>query len=288
MKLAGRPRRGEPACDSGGSRSIFNVRETLPSLSISPMRPSVSFPVFRACAVLLAALAFTRSAHAQAEPVSVRAGSTLVDASRVTARTDTFALVTVSVNVVLVIATEVDSARIVRRERIVTPEGIAMSMDSFTAMRPSLVPLADAARHPSMRRTLRFDGAHVTGSIAFHGAARDVDTRLDPPAFWMNSTDLLLASIPLAPGKRYRVAMYDPDRGPYDLWLDVRGVEETTSADGGRCQAWRVEAVEMGAASTYWVERTSQALLAYRHGDLELRIRRHPACPLERGDRTAR
>ena len=43
-----------------------------------------------------------------------------------------------------------------------------------------------------------------------------------------------------------------------------------------------------GRPATYWVETGSQALLAYRSGDLEIRIRHHAGCTVESTSRSTR
>ncbi|HEX8906455.1 MAG TPA: hypothetical protein VF771_16515, partial [Longimicrobiaceae bacterium] len=97
-----------------------------------------------------------------------------------------------------------------------------------------------------------------------------------------------LASLPLEQGREFHVAMWDPDNGPYTLRLHPAVAEMASTAEGGNCAAWRVDAEDRDGTATYWVERGSKTLLAYRAEGLELRIARHAACPPANGRREAR
>jgi hypothetical protein len=223
-------------------------------------------------------------------PVEVHAGSALVDARRVAARTDTFAMAFHGGgSALLVIHTAaLGDTALLRVERILVG-GAEASTDSFAARRPTLEPLYDENRNAETTRHLTFPRGRVFGkTIPASGAARPVSATLDPPAFYANTSDLLLASLPLEAGKSFSVAMWSPDSGPYVLHARVARTETVPTLEGGRCEAWRIEATEPdGQHSVYWVERRSQALLAYTAGQVQLRITRHPACRVDDGSQRA-
>jgi hypothetical protein len=174
---------------------------------------------------------------------------------------------------------------LLRVERISTLDGSEVSVDSFAARRPTLVPLFDVQRQRRSTRTLNFPPGAVTGKKESGGTRTPVNATLDPPAFYMNTTDLLLASLPLEQGREFRVAMWDPEHGAYMLRLHAAEALATHTVDGGTCEAWKVQADDRGGPSTYWVERRTRALLAYEAEGMELRIVHHPACPASTGGR---
>jgi len=238
----------------------------------------------------LVLLVFSAAPAPAQTPVEVRAGDAIVDAARVEARTDTFAMAFESGGAaLLVIRTALggDAAAptLLRVERISTLEGREVSMDSFAARRPTLVPVFDVQRQRRSTRTLSFPPGAVTGKKESGGTRTPVNATLDPPAFYMNTTDLLLASLPLEQRREFRVAMWDPDHGAYTLRLLAAAALTTHTVDGGTCDAWKVEAEDRDGAATYWVERRTRALLAYQAEGMELRIVHHPACPPSAGGR---
>lgn len=236
---------------------------------------------------LLSLALLATPARAQA-PVQVHAGDAMVNAARVTARTDTFALTTERTAAVLIIRTAMAGSAaapaILRVERIVTVTGLEVSVDSFAARAPLLQPVFDVSRHPNRTRMLFFSATGVTGKVEREGARTPVNATLDPPAFYGNSADLVLASLPLQQGREFDLAMWDADSGPWQLRLRPAVAKAVRTVDGATCDAWRVDADERGDRSTYWIERSTGALLAYRSGGLEIRIAHHAGCPGTPGD----
>jgi hypothetical protein len=133
-------------------------------------------------------------------------------------------------------------------ERIVTVTGVEVSVDSFAATRPLLKPLFDVSRHPNRARTLFFSATGVTGKLERDGTRTPVNATLDPPAFYGNSADLVLASLPLAQGRAFDVAMWDADGGRWQLRLLPAVAETANTVDGATCDAWRVDSNEHGDA----------------------------------------
>jgi len=248
-------------------------------------------PVFLVVPAALALLTLAhRPARAQDTPVEVRAGSTVVNASRIAARTDTFAIGDdEGAAALLVIRTAAlgDSA-LLRVERIVAGT-LEISVDSFAARTPSLAPLYDDEHRRESSRQLTFHPGRVLGKVTPRGGAtRRVNAVLAPPAFYMNTSDLLLASLPLAEGRRFDVRMWDPEKGPYLLRVRVARAETVPTLEGGRCDAWRVEASDLGGPSVYWMEKGTQSLLAYAADNVIIRVLRHRACPAGGPERSTR
>ncbi|MBV9108160.1 MAG: hypothetical protein JO306_01990, partial [Gemmatimonadetes bacterium] len=175
---------------------------------------------------------------------------------------------------------------ILRVERIVTVTGVEVSVDSFAARRPMLQPVFDVSRHPNRTRMLFFSATGVTGKAEHDGTRTPVNATLDPPAFYGNTADVLLASLPLEQGREFDVAMWDVDSGRWLLRLHPAVAETVRTVDGATCDAWRVDADEHEDTSTYWIERSTGALLAYRSGGLEIRIGHHAGCTAAAGDAT--
>jgi hypothetical protein len=239
--------------------------------------------------LLLLSLAVVATPLRAQAPVEVHAGDAIVNAARVTARTDTFALTTERTAAVLIIRTAMAGTAaapaILRVERIVTVTEVEVSVDSFAARLPMLQPVFDVSRHPNRTRMLFFSARGVTGKTERDGTRTTVNATLDPPAFYGNSADLVFASLPLEQGSEFDVAMWDADSGPWHLRLHPAVAETTSTVDGATCDAWRVDAEEHGNASTYWIERSTGALLAYRSSDgLEIRIAHHAGCTPGAGD----
>jgi hypothetical protein len=223
-------------------------------------------------------------------PVQVHAGDAIVNAARVAARTDTFAITTDRTAAVLIIRTAMAGTEaapaLLRVERIMTVRGVEVSVDSFAARRPMLQPVFDVSTHPNRTRMLFFSATGVTGKVERDGVRTPVNATLDPPAFYGNTVDVLLASLPLEQGREFDVAMWDADTGRWQLRLHPAVAATVRTVDGATCDAWRVDADEHEGTSTYWVERSTGALLAYRSGGLEIRIAHHAGCPGSAGDAT--
>jgi len=235
-------------------------------------------PIHLAAAFLAAVPLAARAQDTAA--VAVHAGSPLVDARRVAMRTDSFEMRWGGgETAMLVIRTAaLGDTALLRVERISAGPSV-LSTDSFAARRPTLEPLYDDEQRASSHQHFTFNHGRVFGKTTGEGGdARPVSATLDPPAFYLNTSDLLLASLPLAQGRAFDVALWGAEKGAYTLHARVVRAETVPTLEGGRCEAWRVETRGEGDDSVYWVERRSQSLLAYSSGELRLTIARHAAC----------
>lgn len=224
---------------------------------------------------LLSILIFVALADAQV--VEVRPGSALVDTHRLVEREDSFAVTTSSGTAQMVLRTTVlgDTALLVV-ERIWA--GNDATVDSFVVRRRTLEPLSFDRRNSREIHALSFSAGWVRGTITRGGLNEPVNTRVDPPAFFVNTTNLLFGSLPLREGAEYYARMWDAEA--YEMRFRVAGREVVSTLEGGRCEAWRVEVGEAGdSPMTYWVEVGTQSLLAFRTEGFGFRIERHPECP---------
>jgi hypothetical protein len=236
--------------------------------------------------LLAAGLLALGAACSQAQDTTpiIRPGDARVDASRLPLRSDTFLLAPQpKLALRLVISTRratlEQGPALLRVETISVPGGEALSADSFAARSPSLAPLFDQEFAGDNARQLRFSADSVTGSRLDEGERKQVAERLAAPAFYMNTTDLLLGSLELREGMRFRLGMWDPDHGAYTVLAQVRPPETVLTVEEGRCSAWRVETAEQGVNSVYWIEVRSHTMLRYQANGLEIRAYRHPSCP---------
>ncbi|HEX8675128.1 MAG TPA: hypothetical protein VF710_24725 [Longimicrobium sp.] len=240
-------------------------------------------------ATLAASVLLPLPACAQDPPgVEVRPGSPLLDASRIAARTDTFAIRVEGADPIqLVIRTAaLGDTALLRVERM-SLKGRELSFDSFTVRIRGLAPLFAESRGEVAAR-LTFPPGRVEGSYtAADGAERKVSEALSAPAFHANSIDLVLASLPLAPGRSFDLATWTPAGLDGVISVRVARAETVQAGDGARCEAWRVETVdENGTESVYWVEQSTGSLLGYASNSMEIRIVRHASC--RRGPHPAR
>jgi hypothetical protein len=205
----------------------------------------------------------------------VHAGSPLLDGSRIAARTDTFSMANGAqpAGMMVMRTAALGDTALLRVERVTAPGGQLADVDSFAVRARTVEPLFSVAG-VTRGHTLRFHPGRVTGAAD----GTPVDVRLEAPAFYANSTDLLLAALPLAEGRRFTLSLWNPFRGAHGMEVRVGRAEPVTTAEGGTCEAWRVETEGPGGAAVYWVERRTRSLVAYAMGEFQIRILRHPEC----------
>jgi hypothetical protein len=215
--------------------------------------------------------------------VEVRPGSPLLDASRIAVRTDTFEMRadgTDPIQLVITTAALGDTA-LLRVERL-SYEGNELGVDSFAVRIRGLAPLFAHNRSAAAVVRLTFPPGRAEGSYTSgDGAERTISEALSGPAFYANSMDLVLASLPLAAGRSFDLPTWTPGGRAGGVSARVARAETVQAGDGGRCAAWRVETVDgNGTESTYWVERRTGALLGFSTDGTDIRIARHAACRL--------
>jgi hypothetical protein len=233
-------------------------------------------------AALAASVLLPVAARAQdTAAVEVRPGSTLLDASRITARTDTFDLRMEGIGPIqLVISTAALADTALLRVERMSFEGREIGADSFAVRTPGLAPLFAESRGMMGSSRLTFPPGRAEGTYTPPDREeRTIAETLSEPLFYANSLDLVLASLPLAAGRSFDLATWTPAGLNGVISVRVPRAEAVQAADGSRCDAWRVETVEeTGRSPVYWIERSTGALLGYSTDGLEIRIARHAAC----------
>jgi hypothetical protein len=229
-------------------------------------------------AIALAALAGALPSAAQAPEVGPGSAEIRTDSLR--DHVDTLEVMlsrgeeAVSMGTLVLRTTRTDSATLLRVERVTVSGGMVMGVDSFTVDRRTLAPIAVHTVERDRTRELRF----VEGRVRASGGGAPVETRLAAPAFYGNSTDLVLAALPLRAGYEARVRFFDHgDEGAATARLRVTGSEDVVTRDGGRCAAWRVEVEGGSHTGTYWIAAGDRSLVRY-DGESGLRILRRTGC----------
>ncbi|HEX2189255.1 MAG TPA: hypothetical protein VHG51_10180 [Longimicrobiaceae bacterium] len=170
-------------------------------------------------------------------------------------------------------------AVVVREEETRGRNGTVVDADSFVLARPSLAPVRQRSAGGQGERTLRFDGRRVQGSRTGPGMQTPVDVALEEPVFYANSLDLVLSALPLREGYAARIPVFDAGSGAVaELRARVAGAETVRTADGGSCQAWRVEVAGGSSNGTYWIERSGRGLVRYNAAQGEMRMLRKSGC----------
>lgn len=147
-----------------------------------------------------------------------------------------------------------------------------VQVDSFTLHRLTLAPLAMRSSSPRTEVSLEFAPGTVRQVDGGDWGADTADVPLPQPVFLAGTTDLLLAALPLAPGYRAQLAVYDADEGIGTLGVNVERIEEVALPEGGRVSAWRVAVDENGWTSTYWMDRESRTLVQFESADGAFRV----------------
>ncbi len=127
----------------------------------------------------------------------------------------------------------------------------------------TLRPYWHHSHNPARVMTLRFDGAHVAGHyVPARDSVRAVDQTLDAAVFDSNVADLVIASLPLAPGYHARLPVYIYERGGL-VWYDVAvsGHEPVPMEHGGPVDAWKVSVRSANVQTTWWIDRRTHAVV---------------------------
>jgi hypothetical protein len=162
-------------------------------------------------------------------------------------------------------------AAVVRTE-VLSIDDEVVQVDSFTLHRQTLAPLQSRSTYTETGVSLEFAPGTVRQVDDGDWGADTVDVTLPEPVFLSGTTDLLLAALPLAPGYRARLAVYDADEGIGTVAIDVEVIEEVALPEGGSVSTWRVAVDENGSASTYWMDRESRTLVQFESAGGAFRV----------------
>lgn len=163
------------------------------------------------------------------------------------------------------------TAAVVRSETLWIDDEV-MQVDSFTLHRQTLAPLQMRSTFTETAVSLQFAPGTVRQVDEGGWGADTADVTLPDPVFLSGTTDLLLAALPLAPGYRATLAVYDADEGIGTVAIEVEVIEEVALPEGGSVSAWRVAVDENGSPSTYWMDRESRTLVQFESAGGAFRV----------------
>lgn len=229
-----------------------------------------------AAAVLLACAC---APAAGAQTVVLRPGSAEVRAETVNDGVEEFDLVEVDGNGEpagrMIIRTRLvpvnGTPAIVRTEAIWMDDEL-VQLDSFTLHRATLAPLALHSSSVETGVQLDFSPGAVRKVEDGDWGADTSDVALPEPVFLGGTTDLLLGSLPLAPGYAAKLAIFDAQDGIDTISIEVEAMEDVALPEGGSVSAWRVAVTEGALVSTYWMDRESRTLVQFESADGSFRV----------------
>lgn len=132
-------------------------------------------------------------------------------------------------------------------------QGGRVLIDSTVTRLADLAPLRHRSHQPHRSIDLRFEAGTVRGVVTpAGGEPRAIEAASPVPFFDSGSWDLVLRALPLAPGRRLSLSVYDQDNGG-QIWYSARvvGLEE---------DAWRVEARLGRTTATLWIDAETREL----------------------------
>jgi len=147
-----------------------------------------------------------------------------------------------------------------RVERTVAADGTLFSVDSFMVAQHSLLPLYQRLQDPQGKHKLNFD-------------------RMAKSAFYDNSLDIILASLPLRPRYKAHLALTG-EKGDQIADIQVVGKTAIKTADGKECNSWKVQVDSGENSGTYWVADQSRVLVRFEPAAQNMIIARIRGCPV--------
>lgn len=169
-------------------------------------------------------------------------------------------------------------ALLARTETFRLAYGDVLAADTFEVDRATLAAVSLRRLSDDGKTALAFADGRIRGTA--DGAV--VDLAVEEPAFYGNSIDLVLGSLPLAVGFAATLPLLDESDGSVRRATVAVAAEETVrTADGGSCRALRVEVEDEDASSTYWIAPDTRLLVRFRgDGEGELTLLRAERCPM--------
>jgi hypothetical protein len=172
--------------------------------------------------------------------------------------------------------TSVGGEEVLVRTEAIWMDDELVQTDSFTLNRRTLAPMAVHSANVETGVELEFTSGSVRQVDDGDWGTDTTDVPLPEPVFAAGVTDLLLGTLPLAPGYAARLAVYDADDGIDTVGIEVQGMEDVAVPGGARVPAWRVAVTEGWRVSTYWMDRESRTLVQFESADGSLRVVRSP------------
>jgi hypothetical protein len=134
--------------------------------------------------------------------------------------------------------------------------------DSIMTKSAGVVPMWENSHQTSKLMHLTWNGRHVTGDVTPTGkAAATIDQTLAVAPFNSSDVELVIASLPLAPGYKALLATYEYET-PAGLRID------TLAVTGREKHAWVVRVSRGGTSSmTVWMDAGSKRVLKEEFAD---------------------
>lgn len=142
-----------------------------------------------------------------------------------------------------------------------TTTELGVATDTSIAKQKTLEPVSHRSHAVARTLSLDYDGRTVTGSYApADGPQREIDRVTDVPTFDAAMLDLVLVSLPLAPGYQARLPMYIEEQQGL-AWFDVEVVGPTQV---GPVPAWDVRVTVPSYDVHFMLARDDHRFLAGR------------------------
>jgi hypothetical protein len=220
-------------------------------------------------ALLVATSIIAAPALAQDAPRLIP-GHADLDASRIGARADTFAVYieqdgqTFTTGFVA-LSTEFDEAgRLTRTETVLDPWSEPLWEERFALDAASLRPLWQRTEAGDDFREVTFEQTSARLRQLEDGVETTRDAALDAPAFYTNSIDLVLVALPLRGGYHATLGALDvPALAPETITVEVVGEGQTPDHGGTYHETWVVEVTTRRGTDLYFVEQATGALVRY-------------------------
>jgi hypothetical protein len=166
----------------------------------------------------------------------------------------------------------IGGADVVVRTEAIWVDDTLVQLDSFTLHQQTLAPLAMRSSSTETGVEMEFTPGGVRQVDDGDWGADTSHVPLPEPVFAAGTTDLLLGSLPLAPGYRAELAVFDAEDGIDTIAIEVEAIEDVPLPEGGSVSALRVGVTENFLVSTYWMDRESRTLVQFESSDGSLRI----------------
>ncbi len=202
----------------------------------------------------------------------VAPGAPLPGAARIGARTERFVLYTLRggkqtpmalLTRTVEVGTEGGEAIVRVVQRYDNAAGV--DVDSSVVRRRTLAPLTYRSHLATQTESFDFAAGSVRGTITpKDSAARNVQVPLPAPVFNATVDDLVLQSLPLAPGFSATFRGYNPGKRFVDYTIRVTGSERVRAVDGRMVDAWVVAQETGSRVATVWVAKGTQEQIRMR------------------------
>ncbi len=141
--------------------------------------------------------------------------------------------------------------------------GARVVVDTTLSLESSLAPISERTHKPTGIISYDFARDSVTGFMSVNGAEHAIHVALPGPTFNSTDLELIIRSLPLAPGYQVRLPIYDPELGGYRFTnVRVQSPAQGDSTDATSRNVWVVLDTDASLQITYRVARATRELLS--------------------------